>query len=245
MILRGASRPRRARPTRRGIAVLLAAVITGAAGLAAACGSDGAAPAPDVARVTAPSEAPSLGLPDAANLPPSSASAAVFRNDPALELLLTPTALGLPGRFRLVPRDDREPVLSLGFVQAAARVTYGAPTTSESLSVDLLRLAPGIDGEEFFTGFADALADNESFRGTSQVGVRRGVGERARHYAFRIEGDAADAATILRGDLVLLITYRRPPDLRETVVISEMLARMDGILVEASAPDGSARSADG
>lgn len=153
-----------------------------------------------------------------------------FANDPALEAFTTREALSLPGRFALVERDDREPILSLGMAESAARVTYNSASTNEVLSFDILRLEPGVDSDEFFTAFADALTDVPDLFGSRSIGVPRGIGEAARHYVFVVGDDDAEAAVILRGDVLALITYRRPPDLRRAVDVGLLLRELDQLL---------------
>ncbi|MEE9278388.1 MAG: hypothetical protein V3V06_08245, partial [Dehalococcoidia bacterium] len=155
-----------------------------------------------------------------------------FVSDPALLRFATPEELGLPGRFERVKRPDLEPILSLGLAQSAARVTYSSPVTNEILFVDVLRLEDGVDAETFFASFADALVDNASFRGTRTVGVPRGVGELARHYAFRVEGDQAEAAAVLRGQIIALVKYRRPADLRVPLDVGALLRALDAALAD-------------
>ncbi len=179
------------------------------------------APTPETAPAT---EAPAVLLP------------AQFENDRALEARLDPGALGIPGRFVRVARDDREPILSLGLVGGAARLTYAAAASHEVLSLDLLRLEPGVDAESFFLAFAAAVADSPGYRGLDLVGVPRGVGDGARHFAFTIDDDEADAVVLLRDDLLAFVTYRRPPNLRSPVDVAALMRAVDAAL---QAPAGS------
>lgn len=153
--------------------------------------------------------------------------AAVFASDPDLVALVSATALGLPARFVEVPRTDREPILTLGLVTAAARITYSSATTNEILSLDVLRLEPQVDTDNFFDAFADSLADEQSFLGVRMVGVLRDIGERARHVRFTVQGDEGEAVAVLRNGMIALATYRHPAGLREVVDMGALLARMD------------------
>jgi hypothetical protein len=173
-------------------------------------------------------EAPgSLSATEALREPP-------FVSDPALEALVSRPVLGLPRRFVAVGRLDREPILSLGLVASAARITYSSATTNEILSVDVLRLAPTVDPERFFGAFADTLGDDAAFIGVRNVGVILGIGDRARHITFTVQGDDGEAVAILRGDLVALATYRRPSGLRAAVEMGVLLERLDASLSGAS-----------
>lgn len=201
----------------------------------AACSGDDPAPAPaaqppDPAAAEAPPSdavpAPETATPEA----PAVLLPAPFENDAALEARLDPGALGIPGRFVRVARDDREPILSLGLVGGAARLTYAAAASNEVLSLDLLRLEPGIDAESFFLAFAAAVADSPDYRGLDMVGVPRGVGDGARHYAFTIDDDEADAVVLLRDDLLAFVTYRRPPNLRSPVDVAALMRAVDAAL---------------
>ena len=153
-----------------------------------------------------------------------------FQNDPALEARLNPDALGIPGRFVRIYLDDREPILSLGLVGAAARLTYAVSASYEVLSLDLLRLEPGVDPEAFFLAFAATVADTPGYRGLDTVGVPRSVGDSARHFAFTIDEDEADAAVLLRDDLLAFVTYRRPPNLRSPIDVAALLRALDAAL---------------
>ncbi len=193
--------------------------------LAAACSGDEAASADSQPRPVVERQRPAVFTPL-----PIDPSALSFRNDPTLEAFTTREALALPGRFALVDRDDREPILSLGMAESASRVTYSSASTNEVLSFDVLRLEPGVDSDEFFTAFADALTDVPDLFGSRSVGVPRGIGDAARHYAFAVGGDDAEAAVILRGDILALITYRRPLDLRQAVDVGALLRELDALL---------------
>lgn len=189
--------------------------------LPAACSGDGSAdfevdlqPTPLI--TAAPSDA-AVGLP-------------AFVNDPALVPFLLTDTPALPARFREVPRNDREPILSLGLVSGAARATYSSVTTDEILSIDVLAVEEGVDPEPFFAAFADALGDNPNFRGVRTIGVVRGIGDNARRYAFTIEGDEAEAAAIRRGRIIALVTYRRPPNLRDPVDLGALLQAIDAAI---------------
>ena len=140
------------------------------------------------------------------------------------------TAWSCRDRFLEVARDDREPILSLGLVTGAARATYRAAITNEVLSVDVLMLEPDVDPGPFFTAFVDTLADNPNFRGVRSIGVVRGLGDSARRYAFTVEGDDAEAAALLRGDIIALVTYRRPPDFRQPLDLDALLADLDAAI---------------
>jgi hypothetical protein len=153
-----------------------------------------------------------------------------FVSDPDLAQLVTAEALDLPARFVAVERDDREPILSLGLVDSAARVTYSSASTREILSFDLLRLGEGVSAETFFSAFADALLDNTNFQGISTIGVPRGIGERARRYAFSVGGDDAESAAILRDGVVALITHRRPLGLRQPLDLGALMEQLDRVL---------------
>jgi hypothetical protein len=189
--------------------------------LVAACGGsdpDGGNPTPDAPALTAPAI-----VSEPAQVPP-------FLNDPDLERYVTAEALGLPARFEPVSRDDREPILSLGLVDSAARITFSSVSTRELLSFDLLRLEEGVDADTFFTAFADSLRDNNSFQGINAIGVPRGVGERARRYVFSVNGDEAESAALLRDGVVALITHRRPPGLRQALDLGELMESLDRAL---------------
>ena len=154
-----------------------------------------------------------IGPQAGASVGPATTTSPPFVNDAALETLLSRDALAIPARFVDVDRTDFEPILTLGSVDAAARATYSSPTTNEVLLLDLLHLAAGVDAATFFAAFADALVNNTEFRGARTIGVPRGVGDRARHYVFTVQGDHGEAAAVIRGDRVALIKYRRPVEL--------------------------------
>ena len=212
--------------------------------LVAACFADDPAPAPD--RAPPPDPAPTVDTTtdatadNAADIrmatprrPPSALPvlpATPFQNDLALEARLDPDALGIPGRFVRIYLDDREPILSLGLVGAAARLTYAVSASYEVLSLDLLRLEPGVDPEAFFLAFAATVADTPGYRGLDTVGVPRSVGDSARHFAFTIDEDEADAAVLLRDDLLAFVTYRRPPNLRSPIDVAALLRALDAAL---------------
>ena len=201
-----------------------------------ACSGDAPDPAPAAQpdSATTAEAPPSDDAPGTETAPAPEAPAvllpAPFENDPALEARLDPGALGIPGRFVRVARDDREPILSLGLVGGAARLTYAAAASHEVLSLDLLRLEPGVDAESFFLAFAAAVADSPDYRGLDMVGVPRGVGDAARHYAFTIADDEADAVVLLRDDLLAFVTYRRPPNLRSPVDVAALMRAVDAAL---------------
>ena len=202
----------------------------------AACAGDAPDPAPTAPPAsTANAPAPASDDAPAAETGPAPEAPAVllpapFENDAALEARLDPGALGIPGRFVRVARDDREPILSLGLVGGAARLTYAAAASNEVLSLDLLRLDPGVDAESFFLAFAAAVADSPDYRGLDMVGVPRGVGDGARHFAFTIDEDEADAVVLLRDDLLAFVTYRRPPNLRSPVDVAALMRAVDAAL---------------
>ena len=98
------------------------------------------------------------------------------------------------------------------------------------LSLDLLRLEPGVDPEAFFLAFAATVADTPGYRGLDTVGVPRSVGDSARHFAFTIDDDEADAAVLLRDDLLAFVTYRRPPNLRSPIDVAALLRALDAAL---------------
>lgn len=212
--------------------------------LVAACFADDPAPAPDpaapptdaaptvdtTADATADDAADTDADPAPAAATPPVLPASPFQNDPALEARLDPDALGIPGRFVRIYLDDREPILSLGLVRAAARLTYAVSTSYEVLSLDLLRLEPGVDPEAFFLAFAATVADTPGYRGLDTVGVPRSVGDSARHFAFTIDEDEADAAVLVRDDLLAFVTYRRPPNLRSPIDVAALLRALDAAL---------------
>ena len=151
-----------------------------------------------------------------------------FSNDPGLQQLITDESLMIPDRFEIVSRADREPILSLGLIESAARLTMFSVVTREIITLDLLRLEQDIDDEEFFTAFADSMTDNSIFRDIRMVGVRRGIGEYARHYVFTIEDDEAESAVFLRHNIIALIGYRAPIGLRYPIAIGDLMRRLDG-----------------
>jgi hypothetical protein len=150
-----------------------------------------------------------------------------FVNDRSLERYLLRDASEVPARFVEIDRDDRQPILSLGRVVEAARANYVSGTTREQLSVDVLRIEPDVDLIAFFAAFTEALVGDPNFRDLRRIGVVRGVGESARRFAFTIEGDDADAGALLRGDVVVLLLYRRPAELRQALDISNLLLTVD------------------
>ena len=150
-----------------------------------------------------------------------------FTSDPVLKALIAPASLEIPPRFIEVDRVDREAILNLGLVGAAARVTYNSATTNEILSLDLLRLDPDVDGEVFFAAFVKSIGDVVDFRSVRQVGVVRGIGEEAHHITFTIEGDEGDAVALLRDGIVALAVYRRPAGLIRLIDMGDLLARLD------------------
>ncbi len=187
--------------------------------LLAAC-SGGASPTPEAQ------------LPSEPALAPSEADAVVsaelrFFNDPALGALASAEALAIPPRFRLAERTDREPILTLGLVESAARLTYSSGATNELLAIDILRREPGVDAAAFFDAFAGSLRDLRDLRGVRGVGVVRGVGEAAQHITFTVEGDDGDAVALLRDGLIALAWYRRPAGLRQVVEMGELLQQLD------------------
>lgn len=167
---------------------------------------------------------------DAAAAPDSVAAIASFSSDPLLKALIAAEPLELPPRFIEVERTDREAILSLGLVGAAARVTYNSATTNEILSLDVLRLDADVDGELFFAAFADSLGDVRDFQSVRQVGVVRGIGEEARHITFTIEGDEGDAVALLRDGIVALAVYRRPAGLIQLIGMGDLLAKLDSTI---------------
>ena len=200
--------------------------------------SDGVAPPPDPAPAvdTTTDATADNAADDAADTDANPAASAPvlpatpFQNDLALESRLDPDALGIPGRFVRIYLDDREPILSLGLVGAAARLTYAVSASYEVLSLDLLRLHPGVDPEAFFLAFAATVADTPGYRGLDTVGVPRSVGDSARHFAFTIDEDEADAVVLLRDDLLAFVTYRRPPNLRSPIDIAALMRAVDAAL---------------
>ena len=187
--------------------------------LLAAC-SGGASPTPEAQ------------LPSEPALAPSESDAVVsaelrFFNDPALGALASAEALAIPPRFRLAERTDREPILTLGLVESAARLTYSSGATNELLAIDILRLEPGVDAAAFFDAFAGSLRDLRDLRGVRGVGVVRGVGEAAQHITFTVDGDDGDAVALLRDGLIALAWYRRPAGLRQVVEMGELLQQLD------------------
>ena len=192
--------------------------------LFAACGNNDPPPAAAaLPPTTGDAPLPELALDPA----PAIVLPATFHNDPQLGAFAAQDRLGLPTRFRLVDRDDREPILSLGLVDAAARLTYSATLSAEILSLDLLRLQPGVDPDDFFTAFADTVADNRDFIGLSALGIPRGAGDAARHYAFNIQSDEGQAFILLRDDLLVFLTYRHPPNLRDPLDVAALIGDLD------------------
>ena len=153
-----------------------------------------------------------------------------FQNDPALEARIDPDALDLPGRFLRVQRDDREPILTLGLVDSAARLTFAVTATAEILSFDLLRLEPAVDPETFFLSFSETVSDTTDYRGIDTIGVPRGVGDRVSHITFSVDGDDGDAVVLLRDDILAFLTYRRPPNLRQPIDIAALMRAVDSAL---------------
>ena len=213
-------------PLRAGRAPRAAILLTlfGAALVAACGGSDDAASDPEPAAVGA---AVATDDGDDAAAPDSVAALASFSSDPVLKALIAAEPLEIPARFIEVDRADREAILSLGLVGAAARVTYNSATTNEILLLDLLRLDADVDGELFFAAFADSLGDVRDFQSVRQLGVVRGIGEEARHITFTIEGDEGDAVALLRDGIVALAVYRRPAGLIRLLDMGDLLARLD------------------
>ena len=198
-----------------------------ATALVLACGgSDGPASEPELGAV-APMTANGGA---AAAAPHSVAAAASFSSDPLLKVLIAAEPLEIPSRFIEVKRTDREAILSLGLVGAAARVTYNSATTNEILALDLLRLDAEVDGDLFFAAFADSLGDVRDFQSVRQVGVVRGIGEEARHITFTIEGDEGDAVALLRDGIVALAVYRRPAGLIRLIDMGDLLANLDSTI---------------
>ena len=212
-------------------AALLLSLLLPALLLAAACSSDDPSPAPND-HPPPPEQVTASQTDDQPDTPvqpgaPSVLVPVAFQNDPALELLIDPDTLDLPGRFVRIQRDDREPILTLGLVQSAARLTYAATASHEVLSFDLLQLDPDIDPEEFFLAFARTVIDTPDYRGLDQIGVPRGIGDRARHLAFTVDGDDGDAVVLLRDDILVFLTYRHPPNLRQPVDIPALMRAVD------------------
>ncbi len=192
--------------------------------LVAACGGpdDPASdPQPAASATTTPTDGGAPSAPESVGLVVS------FSSDRVLKALISAEPLEIPARFIEVDRSDREAILSLGLVGAAARVTYNSATTNEILSLDLLRLDADVDGELFFAAFADSLGDVRDFQSVRQVGVVRGIGEEARHITFTIEGDEGDAVALLRDGIVALAVYRRPAGLIRRIDMGDLLARLD------------------
>ena len=158
-----------------------------------------------------------------------------FENDPALEARFsTPARSVSPAASSASPATTASPSSRWASSAAAARLTYAASASNEVLSLDLLRLEPGVDAESFFLAFAATIADSPDYRGLDIVGVPRGVGDGARHYAFTIDDDEADAVVLLRDDLLAFVTYRRPPNLRSPIDIAALMRAIDAAL---QAPD--------
>lgn len=195
-----------------GIAVVLTAVFA----VACSDGSDLGSSAPP------PSSAGSVTLDvDQIPQPPD------FVNDPALEAYLLRDTPEVPERFVEVQRDDRQPILSLGRVQAAARASYVSGVTREHLTVDVLQIQSDIEPMGFFTAFVEALVQGSNFHDSRRIGVVRGVGDSARHFAFTLEGDDAEVAALLRGEIVALLFYRRPAAFRQPLDLSSLLVMID------------------
>ena len=171
-----------------------------------------------------------IGPQTGSSVGPADTTSAPFVNAPMLAIFISRNALAIPARFVDVDRTDFEPILTLGSVDAAARSTYSSPTTNEVLLLDLLHLAAGVDAAAFFAAFADALVDNTDFRGARKIGVPRGVGDRARHYVFTVQGDHGEVAAIIRNDLVALIKYRRPAGVRSPIDVAALLRQIDTIV---------------
>ena len=176
----------------------------------------------------------------------SVAPAAAPIDDPSLEPYLLRNDPALPPRFREVPPDGREPIISLGLLSGAARISYSSPTTDERLSIDALRLEEGLDARAFFATFAGSLAEHSEFRGVRTIGVLRGLGERARRYAFTVGGDVGEAVALLRDGVVVLVTYLRPDGLRQPVDVGALLTALDErIQADAALRPGGAGAAGG
>ena len=150
-----------------------------------------------------------------------------FVNDPVLEAYLLRDTPEVPERFVEVQRDGRQPILSLGRVQAAARASYVSSVTREHLSVDVLRIQSDIEPMGFFTAFVEALVQDPNFHDSRRIGVVRGVGDSARHFAFTLEGDDAEVAALLRGEIVTVLFYRRPAAFRQPLDLSSLLVMID------------------
>ncbi len=194
------------------IALLIAVVLT-------ACSGD------DVPTLEAPPSAESALTQSESDI--VGGAELIFFNDPALGALASPEALAIPPRFRLAERTDREPILTLGLVESAARLTYSSGATNELLAIDILRLEPGVDAAAFFSEFADSLRDFRDLRRVRGVGVVRGVGEAAQHITFTVEGDDGDAVALLRDGMIALAWYRRPAGLLQVVEMGELLQQLD------------------
>ena len=195
---------------------------------AAADAADSATPT----AIVAPAALTTIVAPPPPDIVPQDAAEAsrAFQNDPDLEPFLEHDALALPDRFQLVAREDLEPILALGLVSGAARVTFSSGITNELLLVDLLRLEDGLDSGAFFDDFADAVADDSAFGRIRSLGIPRGIGERARHYTFSVDDDEADAAVLLREGVIAFVKYRRPPYLRQPVDVAALLQTLDAAL---------------
>lgn len=196
----------------------------------ATAGSESADPPAQAQSADAENDTPTIAANPDADDPPGVILPTRFQNDPALEARLSPDALGLPARFSRIVRDDREPILTLGLVEATARLTFAVTTTHEIVSVDLLRLERQVDSEEFFNAFAETVADTPDYRGIDLIGVPRGVGDRARHLSFTVDDDDGDAVILLRDDLLAFLTYRRPPNLRQPLDVADLMRAIDAAL---------------
>lgn len=200
--------------------------------LLAACSADDS-PQADASQADSATSTPQSTLqvsPTSTDGSPGTVLPVRFQNDPALEALIDPDALDIPGRFLRIARDDREPILTLGLVDSAARLTYAVTVTAEVLSFDLLRLDPTIDPETFFLAFADTVVDTPGYSGVDNIGVPRGVGDRVRHITFTVDGDSGDAVVLLRDDILAFLTYRHPPNLRQPIDIAGLMRALDSAL---------------
>ena len=164
-----------------------------------------------------------------------------FVNDPVLEAYLLRDTPEVPERFVEVERGDRQPILSLGRVQAAARASYVSGITHEHLAVDVLRIQFDIEPMGFFTAFVEALVQDPNFHDLRRIGVVRGVGDSARHFAFTLEGDDAEVTALLRGEIVVLLFYRRPAAFRQPLDLSSLLVTVD-LLIQFDAQAATAGS---
>ena len=164
-----------------------------------------------------------------------------FVNDPALEAYLLRDTPELPERFVEVQRGDRQPILSLGRVQAAARASYVSGITREYLAVDVLRIQSDIEPMGFFAAFVAALVQDPNFHDVRRIGVVRGVGDSARHFALTLEGDDAEVMALLRGEIIALLFYRRPAAFRQPLDLSSLLVMVD-LLIQFDAQAATAGS---